>query len=139
MTNLTPGVRNVMHCDILPGETCLGHGDGHELLPLQERVIAATPSKWRDAIVRSVSAEGWIAVDLIDPPADCAAQPDPAQPVSAQPVTTQHEGTRTLWLWNHTDRVATLPVGTPVAVHAIYHALAIGTNRVNVLIAAPVV
>jgi hypothetical protein len=118
MTNLTPGVRNVMHCATLPGETCLGHEDGHELLPLQERVIAATPSKWRDGIVRSVSAEGWIAVDLLDAPADGSAQ--------------------TLWLWNHTNRVATLPTGSPVAVHAIYHALAIGPNRVNVLVAAPV-
>jgi hypothetical protein len=123
MTNLTPGVRNVMHCDILPGETCLEHGDGHELLPLQERVIAATPSKWRDGIVRSVSAAGWIAVDLLDAPSD-----DSAQGASAQ----------TIWLWNHTNRVATLPTGSPVAVHAIYHALAIGTNHVNVLVAATV-
>ena len=128
MTNLTPGVRNVMHCDTLPGETCLGHGDGHELLPLQERVIAATPSKWRDGIVRSVSAAGWIAVELLDAPTDGTPTVGSASSESAQ----------TLWLWNHTDRVATLPVGSPVAVHAIYHALAIGTNRVNVLVAAPV-
>ncbi|PRY68994.1 hypothetical protein B0I08_103200 [Glaciihabitans tibetensis] len=117
MTNLTPGVRNVMHCDAFPGETCLGHGAGHELLPLQERVIAATPSKWRDGLVQSVSAEGWIAVDLLDAPLDGS--------------------TATVWAWNHTDRVATLPIGSPVAVHAVYHALAIGPERVNVLIALP--
>jgi hypothetical protein len=135
MTNLTPGVRSVMHCDTLPGETCLGHGDGHELLPLQERVIAATPSKWRDGIVRSVSAEGWIAVDLLDAPTDGSAHAEPATATA----TATAESPQTLWLWNHTNRVATLPVGSPVAVHAIYHALAIGTNRVNVLVAAPVI
>ena len=118
MTNLTPGVRNVMHCDSLSGESCVGHGAGHELLPLQERVIAATPSKWRDALVRTASADGWIAVDLIDAPSDGSAQ--------------------TIWLWNHTDRAATLPAGSPVAVHTVYHALAIGSDRINVLIAAPV-
>jgi hypothetical protein len=83
------------------------------MLPLQQRVTAATPSKWRDGIVRSVSSNGWIAIDLI---------------VAAE----------TVWVWNHVDRSQSLRVAEPVAVHALYHALAIGEERVNVLIAEPV-
>ncbi|MET0989615.1 MAG: hypothetical protein ABWY54_03115 [Glaciihabitans sp.] len=113
MTNLTPGVRNVMQCDGLPTGACHNHGAGHELLTLQARVIAATPSKWRDGIVQQVTADGWVAISLVDDTASTA------------------------WVWNHTNRVETLPVGTPVAVHSVYHALAIGREHVNVLVATP--
>lgn len=119
MTNQTPGVRNVMQCDGLSADTCHNHGAGHELLAIQARVVAATPSKWRDGIVRQVSRDGWIAVALLDD----AAQVDAPE--------------ATVWLWNHADRVNALPVGTPVAVHSIYHALAIGREHVNVLVATP--
>jgi hypothetical protein len=113
MTNLTPGVRNVMQCDRATTDSCDGHGAGHALLPLQERVTAATPSKWRDATVRSVSADGWIALDVLD---------------SADAV----------WAWHHADLTSSIPVGTPVALHGIYHTLAVGRARHNVLIAAPI-
>jgi hypothetical protein len=109
MTNLTPGVRNVMQCDA-SSESCASHGAGHTILALQERVTAATPSKWRDALVQSASSNGWIELRLI-------------------------ESGETTWVWNHTDRSATLPVGTPVSLHGLYHALAVGRERINVLVA----
>jgi hypothetical protein len=109
--NLTPGVRNVMHCHTAPGDACTQHGAGHAMLPLQERVTAATPSKWLDGIVRDVSAGGWLAVDLLD-------------------------GNETLWLWHHADLTASVASGQPVAVHALYHALAVGPDRYNVLVAS---
>jgi hypothetical protein len=101
-----------MQCDSLPGESCASHGAGHGLLVLQARVTAATPSKWQDGLVRGAGADGWIAIDLLDGD--------------------------TAWVWNHTDRSQSLSVGSPVAVHALYHTLAIGHERVNILIAAPV-
>jgi len=110
MTNLTPGVRNAMQCDGISGSSCEGHGAGHELLALQARVTAATPSKWRDALVHSVSSDGWIALDIV-------------------------ETGETTWTWNHRDLTGTLTVGTPVALHGIYHTLAVGTERLNVLVA----
>jgi hypothetical protein len=110
MTNLTPGVQQVMRCSTAAGEACTQHGAGHALLPLQERVTAATPSKWLDGIVTSVSADGWLGVDLL-------------------------EGTETVWLWHHADLTASARPGQPVAVHALYHALAVGRERHNVLVA----
>jgi hypothetical protein len=111
MTNLTPGVRSVMQCETSTGESCSSSGAGHTILALQERVTAATPSKWRDALVRSVSANGWIELGVVDT-------------------------AETVWVWNHTDRTHILPAGTPVSLHGLYHALAIGRERVNVLVAA---
>ena len=116
MTNLTPGVRSVMQCENSTGDSCSSHGAGHTLLALQERVTAATPSKWRDALVRSASSNGWIELALVDG-ADVENRPE------------------TVWVWNHTDRTHSLPVGTPVSLHGLYHALAIGRERVNVLVA----
>jgi hypothetical protein len=113
MTHLTPGVRNAMQCDTRPGQHCDGHGAGHAMLALQERVTAATPGKWRDAVVHSVSADGWIALDMLDTD-------------------------DTVWTWHHAALDSVLGVGTPVALHGIYHTLAIGRQRVNVLVAQPV-
>lgn len=115
MTNLTPGVRNVMLCqsdsDLGTASACTHGGAGHATLAIQERVTAATPSKWRDGIVRDVSTGGWIAIDLI-------------------------ESGETEWVWNHADRTKSLPVGQPVSLHALYHVLALGDEHVNVLVAA---
>ncbi|MEO6201248.1 MAG: hypothetical protein ABIX44_08805 [Cryobacterium sp.] len=111
MKNLTPGVRDVMQCTSAPGESCLHPGAGHAMHALQERVTAATPSKWQDGFISHVSAGGWIGVDLLETGA-------------------------TLWLWNHADLTASVTIGQPVAVHALYHALAVGAGRVNVLVAS---
>lgn len=116
MTNLTPGVRQVMQCDARAGQSCLSHGAGHAGNDLQNRVTAATPSKWRDGIVSHLGDGGWIGVRLLGTPDDNAQQVD------------------TLWLWNHTDLRATLTLGEPVAVHALYHALAVGSERFNVVV-----
>ena len=99
-----------MACDASSGEGCSSHGAGHAVLALQERVTAATPSKWRDALVRSASANGWIELSLV-------------------------ESGESTWVWNHVDRSAALAVGTPVSLNGLYHALAIGRERVNVLVA----
>ncbi|MCU1406692.1 MAG: hypothetical protein JWQ43_2995 [Glaciihabitans sp.] len=112
MTNLTPGVRNAMQCETVSGNRCEGHGAGHAMLTLQERVTAATPSKWRDAVVRSVSSDGWIALDLLDG--------------------------ESVWTWHHATLSDVLVAGSPVALHSLYHTLAIGHQRLNVLVAQPI-
>lgn len=111
MKNLTPGVQDVMQCARAAGESCLNHGAGHAMHALQERVTSATPSKWRDGFISHVSAGGWIGVELL-------------------------ETGETAWLWNHADLTASVTVGQPVAVHALYHALAVGRERINVLVAS---
>jgi hypothetical protein len=109
MTNLTPGVHEVMQCERAPGDSCLSRSAGHAMHALQERVTSATPSRWRDGIVSHVTAGGWIGIDLL-------------------------ETGETVWVWNHADRTASVAAGQPVALHALYHALAIGQERINVLV-----
>ncbi|HEV7951227.1 MAG TPA: hypothetical protein VGP24_15805 [Glaciihabitans sp.] len=109
MTNLTPGVQNAMHCDSVDG-LCTGSGAGHGLLALQARVTAATPSKWRDGIVRSAAADGWVSIAPLD-------------------------SDELVWVWHHRDLSDALLPGSPVALHSLYHALAIGSERINVLVA----
>jgi hypothetical protein len=99
-----------MQCDNAPGESCLHRAAGHAMHALQERVTAATPGKWRDGLVSHVSAGGWIGIDLLDT-------------------------VETEWVWNHADLTASVGVGQPVAVHAVHHALAVGRDRINVLVA----
>ncbi|TFB54767.1 hypothetical protein [Cryobacterium tagatosivorans] len=111
MSHLTPGVVDVMQCTGADGGSCQDRGAGHALHALQERVTAATPSKWRDGFISHVSAGGWIGVDLL-------------------------ETGETAWLWNHADLTASVTLGQPVAVHALYHALAVGRDRINVLVAS---
>ena len=77
---------------------------------IQQRVSAATPSKWRDAIVTAVTHTGWVAITTLDDHA-------------------------TVWVWNHADLGSSASVGDPVALHGVYHVLAIGAERVNVLLA----
>lgn len=116
MTSLKPGVQhsmkliNATQCNSAHGESCVDHGPGHAMRTLHERVSAATPSKWRDGIVSTVSADGWIALEML-------------------------ETDERVWVWNHVDRTASVTVGQPVALHAIYHALAFGRERINVLVA----
>jgi len=111
MTYLTPGVTDVMACVSADGEACQARGAGHALHALQGRVTAATPGKWRDGLISHVSSGGWISVDLLDTG-------------------------ETAWLWNHADLTAAVTPGQPVAVHALYHALAVGRERINVLVAS---
>lgn len=108
MSSVKPGVQDVMRCHTR-GEGCSHTGAGHSLSPLQRRVAAATPSKWRDALVVTVASGGWIALELL-------------------------ETAETVWAWNHGELAASVTVGSPVALHAVYHTLAIGSERVNVLV-----
>ncbi|GAA3890561.1 hypothetical protein GCM10022381_35570 [Leifsonia kafniensis] len=136
MTNLTPGVRQVMQCNSSAGESCLSHGAGHAGNDLQNRVTAATPSKWRDGFVSHLGTGGWIGVELLgrfdatDVDATDAHTTDAHAPDAGAP------SIETLWLWNHADLRATLTLGEPVAVHALYHALAVGSERFNVVVAS---
>ncbi len=119
MTSFTPGVQqamqlaNVAQCNTSHGESCVNHGPGHAMRALQKCVSAATPSKWRDGIVGTVSVDGWIALDLLDTD-------------------------ERVWVWNHADLTAVVTLGQPVALHAHYHALAVGHERINVLVAPSV-
>lgn len=45
---------------------CGSTGGGHETLPIQLRVAAASPSAWRDALVGDVTPDGWVALHLLD-------------------------------------------------------------------------
>jgi hypothetical protein len=83
---------------------------GHGLRPIQARVAAATPSKWRDGIVTSASAGGWTGIVLVD---------------SGQSV----------WVWHHANLSRQAVEGAPVALHELYGTLALGSERVNVLVA----
>jgi hypothetical protein len=93
------------------GDACTHSGAGHTLSALQRRIASATPSKWRDATVGSVASGGWISLVLVDTG-------------------------ETVWVWNHAEPAASLESGTPVALHAVYHTLAIGDERVNVVVTA---
>lgn len=106
MTHLTR-VGSALQCSHTAGEPCINRGSGHAMQPIQLRVIAATPSKWADGIVRTATSDGWIGIDLLD-------------------------GGDTVWLWHHEDLTNALPVGEPVAVHSLYSALAVGGARISV-------
>jgi hypothetical protein len=116
MTNLTPGAAAIMLCTPEHGEACVSRAPGHGLSALQERVAGATPSKWRDGLVSHVSSGGWIGIDVLEP-----RDPDRNE---------------TVWVWSHTDLTASVWRGLPVAVHVLYHTLAVGRERFNVLVAA---
>jgi hypothetical protein len=128
MTNLTPEVaaqmllnnavllKNAAQCEHGHGEPCASRAPGHSLSALQERVASATPSKWRDGLVGQVSTGGWIRIDLVEP--------------------NQAGQNEAVWVWSHADLTASVTLGLPVAVHALYHALAVGRERFNVLVAA---
>lgn len=111
MSNLKPGVEQVMQCSSAVGETCDKSGPGHVLRPIQERIAAATPSKWRDGIVTSLS-DGWLGVTFV-------------------------ASEETAWVWTH-EIPAGLAAGEPVALHSLYSTLAFGRERLSVLVAATV-
>lgn len=91
---------------------CAATTPGHGLALIQERVVSATPSKWRDALVLSVAPSGWVRLALI---ADDS----------------------TVAVWNHAELDAALKPGDPVALHSVYDVLAVGDSRLNVLLAEP--
>ena len=89
-------------------DDCAATAPGHALSLIQERLASATPSKWADAVVVSISGAGWIEV---------AGLSDDSTHI----------------LWNHADLTASVRVGDPVAVHAVYDVLAVSDAKYNVL------
>lgn len=108
MSAITPGVQQVMTC-ATPAGICDEHGAGHELSAIRARAAAATPSKWRDAVVVSAESTGWISLELFE------------------------TGER-VRAWNHARLDASV-VGSPVALHEVYAVLAVGASRLSVLVA----
>ena len=82
-------------------------GGGHSLSFLQRRLAEATSTKWRDAVVTSVSTGGLITADTID------------------------DGTE-LVVWNHVDQTSIVRLGEPVSLHTVYRVLAIGAQRISI-------
>jgi hypothetical protein len=75
---------------------------------MQERLALATPSKWEDALVITVSVNGWLKVALL-------------------------EGDEIIEVWNHADLTGMVHAGDPVALHSVYNVLAVGEAKHNVL------
>ncbi|MFC6357442.1 hypothetical protein [Luethyella okanaganae] len=109
MSSLKPWVQHSMQCSAA-SEVCVKHGPGHAMSPVQLLASGATPSKWRDAIVASAASDGWIALDLVD-------------------------SDERVWVWNHEDLGEALVFGEPVALHAVYSTLALGAERISVVVA----
>ncbi len=112
MSNLLPSAPALMACTahrIRSESACNSQSAGHGMFPLQERASAATPSRWRDALVVGTSGTGWVALELVG-------------------------NGQILWAWNHCADMANLRRGTPVALHGRYHVLAHGKERFNVLV-----
>jgi hypothetical protein len=89
------------------GVMCEESGAGHALSFLQQRVASATPTKWRDAVVSIVLPDGWVQLTTID-------------------------DQETVWVWHHSDVTGAVHPGEPVALHEVYHVLALGRSWLNV-------
>ena len=122
MSNIKPGAQDVMQCADAFHESCSATAAGHAISALQERVAAATPRKWRDGVVSSVTSDGWIGIELL-------------------------ASGETAWVWNHSAAAIgaatigaerAISVGQPVALHALYNVLALGSERISVLVAAAI-
>ncbi len=90
-------------CEAEFGMGCAHTAEGHALHPMRRRLAAATPSKWSDAIVTALGTDGWVEVSSID-------------------------GGAVIRLWHHENLATRLQLGDPVALHATYQVLAIGTD-----------
>ncbi|MGY4858842.1 hypothetical protein [Cryobacterium sp. AP23] len=111
---------HTQQCNHTGDAVCANRGAGHALQPIQARVAAATPGKWVDGIIASVSADGWVGIRLLGAP-------------GATDLLDLPDDTETVWVWNHTDLTARLGTGQPVAVHALYNVLASGRDRISVI------
>lgn len=100
---LTPvPARQAALCMCAEGAQCSSFAPGHAVHLIQARLVAATPLEWVDAIVeRSDVRDGILVLRALN---DGAA----------------------LTVWNGSGAAAAVEVGTPVALHARYHVLAVG-------------
>ncbi|MFC4224837.1 hypothetical protein [Lysinibacter cavernae] len=78
------------------------------------RVVASTPSQWRDYVVTGFGADGTISVSTFWEGSSQRADQ--------------------LTLWHHLDLRGLVEVGSPVSVHNTYHVLSVGGDRFNVRI-----
>ena len=86
---------------------CRSDRPGHGLHAMQERLAAATASKWIDLIVAGVDHDGFATlVDL--------------------------EGADVRRVWHHDGFAGVLRAGEPVALHGVYGVLAVGDERFSV-------
>ena len=105
---LTP-LRSITH-DCSGATDCMVEAPGHAVGFMQRRIADASPSQWRDSIVESVSPDGWVRVRTVADDESVA-------------------------IWNHSHLGSVVEAGAPVALHALYNVLAVGTDRVNVVVA----
>ncbi|WP_188675872.1 hypothetical protein [Subtercola lobariae] len=96
-------------CAVEFGMECARAAEGHSLHPMRRRLAAATPSKWADAIVSSVSEDGWLELVSV-------------------------ETSSTVQVWHHHDLAEALSIGEPVALHAAYNVLAVGSEWFSVVV-----
>lgn len=100
-------VRERAACMCGNGGRCSSSAPGHALHLIQERLAAATPARWADAIVTAVD------------------------PVAGDLVVRTLDGT-TYPLWNRSGAALEAGLGSPVALHLDYGVLAVGRTRFNV-------
>ena len=105
---LTP-LRSITH-DCSGAMDCMVEAPGHAVGFMQRRIADASPRQWRDGIVESVSADGWVRVRTVSDDESVA-------------------------IWNHAHLGSVVEVGSPVALHALYNVLAVGNDRLNVVVA----
>lgn len=110
MTQLVLTPESCIRHDCRGAMDCGADTPGHTLSFLQQRLAAASPRQWRDSVVEQTSADGWLTLRTVD---DSLA----------------------VLVWNHAG-FGDLESGTPVAVHSLYNVLAIGSERLNVVVAA---
>jgi len=95
-------------CMCATGADCSSYAPGHALHLIQARLASATPAEWVDAFVESVDpTRGELTVRTLN----------------GEAVT----------LWSGAGAAASVALGLPIALHARYDVLAVGTVRFNCL------
>jgi hypothetical protein len=97
-------VMGMRGCEV--ASECRSERPGHGLHAMQRRLAAATPSKWRDAIVVAVDDAGFTTLATLD-----------------------GELRR---VWHHDGFGGALAAGDPVALHAVYGVVAVGTAQFSI-------
>lgn len=100
-------VRERAACMCEHGDVCSSFAPGHALHLIQARLASATATEWIDAVVES------------------------ADPLTGALVVRDLDGTAHA-LWNGGSAALEASAGTPVALHARYHVLAVGRAQFNV-------
>ncbi len=85
---------------------CRSDRPGHGLHAMQQRLAAATPSKWLDAIVIGVEESGFATLATLD------------------------GGVRRVW--HHDAFGGVLSAGDPIALHAVYGVVVVGAAQFSV-------